>query len=42
MNMTPMLRLAVSQFPVTGDIAANALYITQHMRKAADGVVDIF
>jgi predicted amidohydrolase len=35
MHMTPMLRLAVSQFPVTGDIAANALYITQHMRKAA-------
>jgi predicted amidohydrolase len=33
--MPPTLRLAVSQFPVTGDIAANACYITQHMRKAA-------
>jgi predicted amidohydrolase len=33
--MPPTLRLAVSQFPVTGDIAANACYIMHHMRKAA-------
>lgn len=33
--MGAALRLAVSQFPVTGAIAANAGYIARHMRKAA-------
>jgi deaminated glutathione amidase len=39
--MNPTLRLAVSQFPVSGDIAANALYIRQHMRRASQAQAHI-
>ena len=33
--MKPALRLAVSQFPVTGDVAENASHIAEHMATAA-------